>query len=62
MRVERIELSSTAWKAVILPLNYTRLYRPRTPASKMVFLSKPHDNRVHSTKKQKPAQPRGLLF
>jgi len=28
----------------------------------MVFLSKPHDNRVHSTKKQKPAQPRGLLF
>ena len=24
VRVERIELSSTAWKAVILPLNYTR--------------------------------------
>lgn len=25
VRVERIELSSTAWKAVILPLNYTRI-------------------------------------
>ncbi len=27
MRVERIELSSTAWKAVILPLNHTRDFR-----------------------------------
>ena len=25
-RVTRIELATTAWKAVVLPLNYTRLY------------------------------------
>ena len=34
VRVERIELSSIAWKAIILPLNYTRLdfntIRPKT--------------------------------
>ncbi|ESS18682.1 hypothetical protein PHG01_00180 [Streptococcus mutans PKUSS-HG01] len=24
-RVTRIELATTAWKAVVLPLNYTRL-------------------------------------
>ncbi len=26
-RVTRIELATTAWKAVVLPLNYTRLWR-----------------------------------
>jgi hypothetical protein len=31
VRVERIELSSTAWKAVILPLNYTRKYQNLKP-------------------------------
>ena len=25
-RVTRIELATTAWKAVVLPLNYTRIY------------------------------------
>ncbi len=25
-RVKRIELSSSAWKAEVLPLNYTRIY------------------------------------
>ena len=27
-RVRRIELPTTAWKAVVLPLNYTRIYDP----------------------------------
>ena len=37
-RVRRIELPTTAWKAVVLPLNYTRKKRsgrdlnPRSPA------------------------------
>ena len=26
-RVRRIELPTTAWKAVVLPLNYTRIYK-----------------------------------
>ena len=25
-RVTRIELATTAWKAVVLPLNYTRIF------------------------------------
>ena len=38
-RVARIELASSAWKAEVLPLNYTRLNRPaRTPGPSPLFM------------------------
>ncbi len=33
VRVRRIELPTTAWKAVVLPLNYTRNTRSIAPVS-----------------------------
>ena len=44
-RVTRIELATTAWKAVVLPLNYTRMvgvagFEPATPWSQTKYSTK----------------------